>query len=230
MGKLFIISTPIGNMEDITLRALRILSEVDALACEDTRRTRNLFTRHNITAPRIVFSYWEHNEQIAGRRILDLLGQDCSVALCSDGGMPGISDPGYRIIRSAIDNDHIIDVIPGPSAVLNALVASGLPSSSFTFKGFPPRKTGALVRFLMEDVESSHTLIFFESPHRLLKFLQATQEVYGDRSSAVCLEMTKMHQSITRGSLAELVGVFTSRRVKGEATVVISGNKMEKKI
>jgi len=146
-GTLILIATPIGNLEDLTYRAARVLKEVDALACEDTRRTRTLLNHYDIPKPRTLLSYHEHNEKKAGMRILGLLDDGLTVALVSDGGCPGISDPGYRIINAAIDAGHSIEVLPGPSAPPMALLMSGLPPSSFTFLGFPPRKSGARQRF-----------------------------------------------------------------------------------
>ena len=147
MGTLFVIATPIGNLEDTSFRTVRVLGEVDALACEDTRMTRRLLDRYEISPPRTLFSYHEHNEEQAGKRILGLLAEGLSVGLCSDGGCPGISDPGYRIIRDARELEHHVDILPGPTAVTTALLASGLSTSSFTFKGFPPRKSGARQRW-----------------------------------------------------------------------------------
>ena len=149
MGTLYVVATPIGNLEDITHRAIRILGEVDALACEDTRMTRRVLDRYEIKRPRTMFSYHEHNEEYAGSRILGLLKEGLSVALCSDGGCPGVSDPGYRIIRDSQIAGYTVDVLPGPTAVTTALLASGLSTASFTFKGFPPpqvRSTKAVPR------------------------------------------------------------------------------------
>ena len=165
-GRLIVVATPIGNMEDITFRAVRTLGEVDALACEDTRRTRKILQHYEIRRPPIVISYREHTEQRAGARILGLLEQGKSVALCSDAGYPGVSDPGYRIISAALDLGYLVEVLPGAGAVSAALVASGLPTSSYTFKGFPPRKRGRRRRFLEMEADSSHTMVLFESPHR----------------------------------------------------------------
>lgn len=224
MGTLYLIATPIGNMEDISLRALRILREADAVACEDTRQTRKIFTRHKIDKPATMFSYQEHNEEKAGRGILVLLENEKSVALCSDGGYPGISDPGYRIVADAIAGGHRIEVVPGASAVPAALIASGLPTSSYTFKGFPPRKTGQRKRFLESERDLPHTLILFESPYRVAKLLEDAQEVLGDRLAAVCIELTKKFERIQRGPLSYLAEHFRNRKEKGEVTVVIAGN------
>lgn len=227
---LYIVATPIGNMEDITLRAIRTLSDVDVLACEDTRFTRRIFERHNIPNPKTFFSYHEHNEMIAGKRIISFLESGQSVALCSDSGYPGISDPGYRIISECRDKGFPVEVIPGPSAVTVALVASGLSTSSYTFKGFPPRKSGARRQFLAMEQDLPHTLVMYESPYRVGKLLDDALAVLGNRLAAVCIELTKKFEDIRRGYLADLVEQFQSLAVKGEVTVVIAGNnpKFEK--
>jgi 16S rRNA (cytidine1402-2'-O)-methyltransferase len=224
MSTLFVIATPIGNLEDITLRGIRVLGEVDVLACEDTRHTRILFEKHGIKSPRTILSYREQNEERAGVRILGLLGGGASVGLCSDAGYPGISDPGYRIISQAIAAGHKVEVIPGAGAVSPALLSSGLPTSSYTFKGFPPKKPGARRRFLEMDRESPHTLVLFESPFRVLKLLEAAREILGNRMAAVCLELTKRFEQVHRGSLEELCALFTDRTVKGEVVIVIAGS------
>ncbi|MFC2171693.1 16S rRNA (cytidine(1402)-2'-O)-methyltransferase [Acidobacteriota bacterium] len=222
-GRLFVIATPIGNMEDLTYRAAKLLGEVDALACEDTRVTRAIFTRYEIARPSAMFSYHEHNEERAGNRILKLLKEGQSVALCSDAGSPGISDPGYRIISKALDEGLAVEIIPGASAVTAALQASGLPPSSFTFKGFPPRKKGPRKRFLEMEKESPHSLIFFESPLRIGGFLKEAGSIYGDRLAAVCIELTKKFERVHRGYLSDLADDLEGRKVKGEVTLIIAG-------
>jgi 16S rRNA (cytidine1402-2'-O)-methyltransferase len=224
VGRLFVIATPIGNLEDITFRAVRVLGEADVLACEDTRRTRILYERYKIKSPRIIVSYREHAEESAGARILDLLGQGLTVALCSDAGYPGISDPGYRIVSKAVAEGHVIEVIPGAGAVSTALLSSGLPTSSFTFKGFPPRKPGVRKRFLEMEKDAPHTLVFYESPFRLAALLRDAREVLGNRQAAVCVELTKQFERVSRGTLEELCQEFGGKTVKGEVTVVIAGS------
>lgn len=224
MSTLYVIATPIGNLADITLRALEVLGTLPALACEDTRRTRKIFERHALTPPASIFSYHEHNEEKAGRRILEHLDRGEDVGLCSDGGMPGVSDPGYRIVSAVLDTDHSVTVLPGPCAAETALVASGLPSSSFLFKGFPPRKGGKLRTWLEEDAAGPHTLIAYESPYRIGKFLAAAHEVLGDRQAAVCIELTKLHERVARGWLSDLAQEFANTSVKGEVTVVVAGS------
>jgi 16S rRNA (cytidine1402-2'-O)-methyltransferase len=223
MGTLYLIATPIGNLEDLSQRTLRVLGELDALACEDTRVTRRIYERFGINSPRTIFAYHDHNQEQAGRRILGLLAEGLQVGLCSDGGYPGISDPGYRIIAACHEHGHTLDVIPGPSAVPVALLLSGLPTSSYTFKGFPPRKPGARKRFLALEEKSPHTLVLFESPFRIGKLLLEAFEVLGDRPAAVCLELTKKFQRVERGSLETLSAQYTAKRIKGEATIVIGG-------
>jgi len=221
---LYVIATPIGNLEDISARALRALREADIIACEDTRRTRILLSHYDIPRPAQMVSYREQTEHSAGERLAQRLEEGKIVALCSDGGYPGISDPGYRILRLAVERGLDFTIIPGPSAVPTALLASGLPSSSYTFKGYPPRKTGAMVRFFEAEKDLPHTLVIFESPYRVSKSLQAAFDALGDRSAAVCIEMTKKFERVSRGFLSELLVEFRDKKVKGEVTIVIVGN------
>ncbi len=224
MGKLLVVATPIGNMEDITLRAMRRLSEADVLACEDTRHTRKIFERHAIESPRSIISYREKNEAQAVPRIMGILAQGRTVALCSDAGYPGISDAGYRVISRAVEEGHTIEVIPGAGAVEPALLSSGLPTSSFTFKGFPPRRPGDRRRFLSMDRDLPHTLVIYESPFRVARLLADALEVLGDRRAAVCVELTKQFEKVHRGTLGELAERFREATIRGEVTVVIAGN------
>ena len=220
---LYIIATPIGNLGDMSARALDTLRACAAIACEDTRRTWALLSHFGIPRPAEMISYREGAEERAGARILALLAQGADVALCSDGGYPSVSDPGFRLIRDAIAHGFALSVIPGASAVNVALVASGLPTSSWTFKGFPPRKPGALRRFFADETQSPHTLILFESPFRVAPTLAAAAEVLGERGAALCLELTKLHEKIIRGSLPELAAQAAAAPIKGEATIVIAG-------
>jgi len=224
MGTLFVIATPIGNMQDVTLRALEVLGEVDALACEDTRRTPRLLARHNVPRPGILFSCHEHNESRVAERVVRLLEEGKSVALCTNAGYPGVSDPGYRVVSLARERGLSVEVLPGAGAVEAALLASGLPSASYTFKGFPPRKPGPRARWLEMDRELPHTLVFFESPYRAAKLLDAALEVLGDRMAAVCVELTKKFERVHRGYLSELRDALAGVRIKGEVAVVIAGN------
>ena len=224
MSKLYIIATPIGNLEDITLRAIRVLGEVHALACEDTRHTRILFEKHGIASPKTILSYREQNESQAGARILGFLKGGLSVGICSDAGYPGISDAGYRIITQALAEGFAVEVIPGAGAIEPALLSSGLSHLEFTFKGFPPRKPGVRRRYLAQEKDQPHTLVFYESPFRVYKLLVDALSVLGDRRAAVCVELTKQFERVHRGSLGELCGKFKDVKVRGEITVVIAGN------
>ena len=218
---LYLVATPIGNLQDITLRALTVLREVDYVASEDTRKTGLLLKHFEISKPQI--SFHEHNEEQAGRRIEALLKEGKSVALVTDAGTPGIADPGFTLVRRAIAAGLEVTMIPGPTAFVMALVLSGLPVHSFTFRGFPPRKPGARRRFLEIDRHAPHTLIFYESPYRLASFLHDALEVFGDRSAVLACELTKMFESIKRGKLSELLEVVGREKLRGEYIVVIAG-------
>lgn len=220
---LHVVATPIGNLGDLSPRALDILKQADLIACEDTRRTWALLSAFQIARPEMI-SYRQGNEEQIGARILREVQAGREVALCSDGGYPGISDPGYRLIRQAVQAQIPYDIIPGASAVNVALLMSGLSTSSFTFKGFPPRKPGALHRFFEEERELPHTLICFESPFRIGPTLRAAFEVLGDREAAVCIELTKLHERVARGFLSDLLPQFEGKPVKGEVALVIAGN------
>ncbi|NLE56013.1 MAG: 16S rRNA (cytidine(1402)-2'-O)-methyltransferase [Lentisphaerae bacterium] len=224
MGCLFIIATPIGNLQDMTPRAMTTLRELDVLACEDTRHTGQLLTLLDIPRPPVVVSNHEHNERHMAAKIVSWLDEGKKVGICSDAGYPVISDPGYPAVVAAIAAGHDVVAIPGASAVPLALISSGLPSSSYTFKGFPPRKPGRRRSFLAMDSELPHTLVFYESPFRIGKLLADALEVYGDRQAAVCMELTKQFERVHRGSLAALAAEFADRKVKGEAVIVIAGN------
>jgi len=220
---LHIVATPIGNLADLSPRALDALKAADLIACEDTRRTWALLSAFNVPRPEMI-SYRQGNEERIAARIIQAVHDGRNVALCSDGGYPGISDPGYRLIRRAMQERIPYDVIPGASAVDIALLMSGLSTSSYTFKGFPPRKPGALRRFFEEENDLPHTLICFESPFRIGAALKAAREVLGDREAAVCIELTKAHERVSRGFLSDLIPQFDNKPIKGEATIVIAGN------
>jgi len=224
MGCLFIIATPIGNLQDMTPRAMAILRELEVLACEDTRHTGQLLTLLDIPRPPVIVSNHEHNERHMAAKIVSWLNEGKKVGICSDAGYPVISDPGYPAVVAAIAAGHDVVAIPGASAVPLALISSGLPSSSYTFKGFPPRKPGRRRSFLAMDSELPHTLVFYESPFRLGKLLADALDVYGNRQAAVCMELTKQFERVHRGTLATLAAEFADRNVKGEAVVVIAGN------
>lgn len=216
---LYLVATPIGNLSDITLRALETLGQVDYVASEDTRKTGRLLKHFDLKKPQI--SFHEHNEQQAGVRILRLLEEGKKIALVTDAGTPGIADPGYSLVQQAIKHDLPYTMIPGPTALVMAVVLSGLPTHSFTFRGFPPRKGGKRRRFLEIDQESPHTLVFYESPYRLKAFLADALAVYGDRPAAIANELTKLYESLHRGKLSELLAGFENEEPRGEYVVVI---------
>ncbi len=223
---LYLVATPIGNLGDITLRALETLREVDFVASEDTRRTGRLLQHFDIQKPQL--SFHEHNEAQAGARILALLQEGKSVALVTNAGTPGISDPGFTLVRQVVEAQEAgadigLTMIPGPSALVMALVLSGLPVHSFTFRGFPPRKPGPRRRFLEVDKNSPHTLIFYESPYRLLAFLADALAIYGDRPAAVANDLTKLYESVLRGTISSLHEKLAGTRLRGEYVVVIQG-------
>ena len=218
---LYLVATPIGNLGDITLRALETLRQVDVVASEDTRKTGLLLKHFEISKPQL--SFHEHNEAKAGNKIISLLQEGKSVAVVTDAGTPGISDPGYSIVQRAIAENLPVTMIPGPTALIMALVLSGLPAHAFTFRGFPPRKSGKRQRFLAVDAESPHTLVFYESPYRLKPFLEDALAVYGDRETAVCNELTKLYETVHRGRLSEMIAHFVNEEPRGEYVVVISG-------
>jgi 16S rRNA (cytidine1402-2'-O)-methyltransferase len=218
---LYLVATPIGNLGDITLRAIETLRTVDIIASEDTRKTGLLLKHFNISKPQLAFH--EHNEQQAGERIEELLRQGKSVAVVTNAGTPGISDPGFTLVRRAIHANIEVTMIPGPTGLIMALVLSGLPVHSFTFRGFPPRKAVARCKFLAIDKDSPHTLIFYESPYRLQAFLQDALSVYGDRKAAICNDLTKMFEKVQRGTLSALLATLEETKVKGEYIVVIAG-------
>ena len=225
MGTLYVVGTPIGNLEDITLRALRILGEVDLIAAEDTRAARKLLSHHAVTTP--VTSYWEHNKLAKLGYVLETL-QDRDVALISQAGMPGISDPGYELIRAAIENGISVVAVPGPSALLAALVVSGLPTDSFLYLGFLPRKRGRRTDLLASLVGETRTLVAFEAPHRLFKTLRDVEEILGERRLAVTRELTKMHEEVIRGTTEKVIQHFESNPLRGEVTLVIQGSEAPK--
>jgi 16S rRNA (cytidine1402-2'-O)-methyltransferase len=220
-GVLYIVSTPIGNLEDITLRALRILKEVDLIAAEDTRRTGLLLKHFGIQTP--LTSYFEGNELKKRGYILSKLKEDKNIALVSDAGTPGISDPGFRLIQLVIENEIPIVPIPGPSAVVTALSVSGLPTDSFVFKGFLPHKSKKRRDLLKELIEVRETLIFYESPHRISETLKDILEILGDREIVLTRELTKVYEEIMRGNVSEILNQVGDRTLKGEITLVISG-------
>lgn len=220
-GKLSVTATPIGNLEDITLRALRVLKEADVIAAEDTRITRRLLTRHNIAT--LMVSFFEHNEI---KRLPELIGrmkEGDRVALVSDAGTPGISDPGFRLVKACVDEGIDIEVIPGPSAAIAAISVSGLPTDRFLFLGFLPRKDGERRRLLESLQEERGTIVVYESPHRVQRTLIAIRDVLGDRPVALARELTKKFEEVKRGTAAEILTEIGEKKIKGEITIVIGG-------
>jgi 16S rRNA (cytidine1402-2'-O)-methyltransferase len=214
------VGTPIGNLEDITFRAVRILKEADLIACEDTRQTRKLLDRYGIARPTV--SYHEHNETERSLELTAKLLNGTTVALVSDAGMPLISDPGYRLVRAAIDNGIRVEAVPGASAVSTALAASGLATDSFYFGGFLPAKPGQRLRALESRKDETATLIFYEAPHRIVDALEAVEQALGDRPVVVARELTKMHEEFLRGAASEIRTALAAREsVKGEITLLI---------
>jgi 16S rRNA (cytidine1402-2'-O)-methyltransferase len=218
---LYLVATPIGNLDDITLRALDTLRNVDLVASEDTRKTGLLLKHFGIEKPQLPFH--EHNEERTGPRIIEALQQGKSIAVVTNAGTPGISDPGYSLVRRAIEAGLDFTMIPGPAAFVMALVLSGLALHSFTFRGFPPRKPGPRKRFMQVDRDAPHTLIFYESPYRLEAFLRDALEVFGDREAAIAHELSKMFESVERGTLSVLLKKVEETKPRGEYVVVIAG-------
>ncbi len=224
MSTLHLVATPIGNLEDISARGLRILREVRLIAAEDTRQTAKLLQRYDIHTPCI--SYHEHNKLVRLERVLDELGKG-DVALVSDAGTPGLNDPGYELVRAVIAAGHQVSPVPGACAPIAALVASGLPTDTFLYLGYLPRKSSERNRFLSQVADMPYTLIFLEAPHRLLSSLKDLQTVMGDRQVAISRELTKLHEEIFRGSLSQAVQHFTDTPPRGEFTLVLAGNPVQ---
>lgn len=222
---LYLVATPIGNLSDISQRAIQTLGDADYVASEDTRKTGRLLAHFNIKRPQI--SFHEHNELRTAEKIIALLEQGKTVALVTSAGTPGISDPGFVLVRAALEAGIQVTIIPGPTAFVAALVLSGLPVHGFTFRGFAPRKPGQRKRFLAIDKDSPHTLIFYESPHRLKAFLADAIEVLGDRRAALAKELTKMFESVKRGRLSEILAGL-DEKLRGEYVVVIAGTENER--
>ena len=221
-GTLHVVATPLGNLEDITLRAVRVLREVSLIACEDTRRTAVLLRAHGITTA--ATSYFEHNERWKGERILAALRAGRDVALVSDAGTPGVSDPGYRLVRDARAAGIPVVPVPGPSAAIAALSVSGLPTDRFLFVGFLPAKSAARRKALEDLAAVRETLVFYESPVRVVAALTDMAEILGAREAFLCREATKLHEEYVRGSLTELREILAARAsVKGEVVLVVSG-------
>lgn len=219
-GAIYLVATPLGNLEDITLRALRVLREVDLIACEDTRHTGKLLKHFDISKP--LLSFHEHNESARASGIVERASRGQSIAVVSDAGMPGISDPGYRLVAKAVAACVVVVPIPGPVAIETALVASGLPTDSFRFGGFLPAKATQRRKALQALMDDSATLVFYEVPHRIVKTLQDVLEILGDRHAVIARELTKVHEEFLRGSVSDLLAALDQRgAARGEITLLI---------
>ena len=228
LGKLFVVSTPIGNLEDITLRAVNVLKDCDVIACEDTRTTKKLLARYGIETN--LTSYHEHNEIEKSQKLLEKLKEGKDVALVSDAGTPSVSDPGWRLVNLSIENNIEVVPVPGPSAILSALVVSGLPTDSFLFLGFFPRTASKKKELLRQIKDYPYTMIFYESARRLSGTLSVLLEILGDRNICVAREMTKLYEEAIRGSVSEVISILSERdTVKGEVTVVLEGSREGRK-
>jgi 16S rRNA (cytidine1402-2'-O)-methyltransferase len=220
-GTLFLVATPIGNLEDLTYRAVRVLSEVDLIAAEDTRRTRRLLDRHGVSAP--MTRLFEHNERARVPELIRLMHSGRRVAVVTDAGSPGVSDPGYPLVRAAVAEGIRVESVPGPSAVVAALQVSGLPTDAFTFAGFLPPKRAARRRRLEELRERRETVVVFESPHRIDASLEDLDELWEGRPIVLARELTKVHEEVLRGSAAAVREALTVDRRRGEMVLVLGG-------
>jgi len=220
-GRLYVVATPIGNLEDITLRAIRVLQEVDLIAAEDTRHTRKLLTHFNISTP--TFSYYKEKEQSRSDRIIGKLHTGQDVALVSDAGTPGISDPGSILVQKATANSIKVIPVPGPSSLTAALSVAGITEGTFIFLGFAPSRKKQRQDLLLSLCREKKYLVFFEAPHRLHSFLQDSYDILGDRSIVWCRELTKLHEELTRDSLSTVLAHCKDKKIKGESVFIISG-------
>jgi len=217
MGILYAVATPIGNLEDITLRALRILKEVDLIAAEDTRKTRKLLSHYGIHTPLTSYYGRESKEDY----LIDTLNRGKNVAIVSEAGTPGISDPGYALIKKAIENGITVQSIPGPCASISALVVSGLPSDGFIFSGFLPRKKGKLIKRLRELFNFEKTIILYESPNRLVATMEAVKENFGDTKVVIARELTKKFEEVVRGKIGQVLTLLKGKKIRGEVIVLL---------
>ena len=224
-GTLYIVATPIGNLEDITFRAIRILKEVDLIAAEDTRHTRHLLDRYQIGTQ--LTSYHDHNKEEKAPILVARMLEGKNVALVSDAGTPGISDPGYFLINLAIDQAILVVPIPGATAAIAALSVSGMPTDSFVFEGFLPSKHTARIKRLQSLITEERTIIFYEAPHKIIKTLEDMKEILGDRQAVITRELTKIHEETIRGTLSGILKRLTSGTIKGEFTIIVHGATAE---
>ncbi|MCK4302293.1 MAG: 16S rRNA (cytidine(1402)-2'-O)-methyltransferase [candidate division Zixibacteria bacterium] len=226
-GKLYLVPTPIGNMGDITSRALEVLRDAELVACEDTRHSGQLLKKLDLK--KRLISYHDFNERARADQLVRQIRDGASVAVITDAGSPGISDPAYRIVRAAIDNDIEIVPLPGPTAIIPALTASGLPTDRFFFEGFLPHKSAARRKKLERITDFQHTLVFYESPHRVEKSLGDMLEVLGDRPACLAREISKRYEQFLRGCISSLIDAITAKPVKGEIVLVVAGAKAAEK-
>jgi 16S rRNA (cytidine1402-2'-O)-methyltransferase len=224
-GTLYIVATPIGNLEDITLRAIRVLKEADLIAAEDTRHTRHLLDRYQIGTQ--LTSYHDHNKEEKAPVLVARLLEGKNIALVSDAGTPGISDPGYFLINLAVDQNVPVVPIPGATAAIAALSISGLPTDRFVFEGFLPAKHIARLKRLKELMNEERTLIFYEAPHKIVKAIEDMLEIFGDRRAVITRELTKIHEETIRGTLSEILGHLRTGTIKGEFTIIVHGASPE---
>ncbi len=226
-GKLYLVPTPIGNLEDLTVRAQKVLSEVDLVACEDTRHTGQLLSRLGLKKKLI--SYHEHNEHERALELVNQIKEGLSVAVVSDAGSPGISDPGFRVVRAAIENEITVVPLPGANSIIPALTSSGLPTDRFFFEGYLSHKSAARTKRLEQLKEFPHTMVFFESPFRIAKCLGDMSKVFGDRPASVAREISKIHEEFIRGNLPLLWEAVSARSLKGEIVIVVAGTSYTEK-
>ena len=225
IGTLYLVATPIGNLEDITQRALRVLGEVDLIACEDTRHTRKLLNHFGINTP--TTSYHEHNEKEKATHLINKLLAGSNIAVVSDAGTPGISDPGFRVVKLAIENGVEVVPVPGPVALISALIVSGFPTDEFFFGGFLPARTSQRRARLADLASLQTTLIFYETPHRIAESLSDAFAILGEREAVVARELTKMHETVVRGRLSELAENFSTSATRGEMVLLIDREVIE---
>lgn len=224
---LYIVSTPIGNLSDITLRALSILKSVDLIACEDTRHTAILLNHYQIKNK--LTSYFEYNKKEKTEQIIKFIQTGKSVALVSDAGTPGISDPGYYLIRTAIENNIPVIPIPGPSALIAALIISGLPSDRFAFEGFLPKRQGKKLKKLQNLKDEERTMIFYDSPYRVKDSLRSMLEIFGDRKIVLVRELTKKFETVIRDKISEVISQLENKKLKGEIVIIVEGKTAKQK-
>lgn len=227
-GKLYLVPTPIGNLEDITDRAIRVLREVDLIACEDTRHSGRLLKMFDISKP--LASYHEFNERARAKSLAERIHRGESIAVITDAGSPGISDPAYRVVQAALEAGIEVTALPGPSALIPALTASGLPTDRFLYEGFLPPKGAARRNRLEQLADFAHTIVFYESPHRAIKALTDMHDVLGDRPACLAREISKKHEEFLRGDLSDVLGRLEGRSLRGEIVIVVAGKAYADKL